>query len=344
MYFLLINNNTKTLQRKKFVLYILLFLNFVIYIFLTHKQIVIYNKLSKLFNDSISYNFLSTNKSSIIKENDYINNNYERCYYSSDNLNIKLNHLIITRFMMEKLGVKVDISPNQIYEKKYIYNGIRVMKKYLLPSLENQSCKKFIFIIMLGNKANKTFIESLVKFNNSFELKIIYQKDIKNYIRKINKGFDVLITTRIDYDDRIYYDAVNDVRKAININKPMILYGYNHGLYFYEFENKYYEFYKHYYYNGTMSIFLSLIVVLNKVNDTYTIYDLKRHIDIRNTLFHFFTSFGIKNLDYEPAIFDHGGAKFVWVRHNFSGTLNYSIKEKKELKEVSFNISKFYGK
>lgn len=59
-----------------------------------------------------------------------------------------------------------------------------------------------------------------------------------------NKGYNVLITTRIDYDDRIYYDAVNDVRKAINISKPLFLYGYNRGVYYFESDGKYYDYYQ----------------------------------------------------------------------------------------------------
>jgi hypothetical protein len=98
----------------------------------------------------------------------------------------------------------------------------------------------------------------------------INKKDIKKFLRNITEGFNILITTRIDYDDRIYYDAVNYVRKQININKPMFLYGYNRGVFFFESNNKYYEFlFKAR--NGALALFESLIIVLNKVNDTYTI-------------------------------------------------------------------------
>ena len=93
-----------------------------------------------------------------------------------------------------------------------------------------------------------------------------------------------------------------------------------------------------------MSIFISLILVLSKVNDTYSVYDLGLHTTIRNKILREFSSFGIKKLDYEPAIFDSGDVKFVWVRHNFSGALNYSMNLKKNLKEFNFNLSKFYGK
>jgi hypothetical protein len=218
------------------------------------------------------------------------------------------------------------------------------MKKYLFPSLENQSCKNFTWIIILGDKTNITHIKSLLNLNNSFESKVIYGKDLRKYLKNITKGFDVLITTRIDYDDRIYYDAVNDVRKAININWPMIIYGYNRGLYYFEFNEKYYEFYNNYKNEGAIGIFMSLITILNKLNDTYTIYDLGNHAKIRKILLQKYKSFGIKKLNYEPCIFDSGTPKFIYVRQNYSHSINYSREIQKRLKEQDFSLDKFYGK
>ena len=68
------------------------------------------------------------------------NINNDKCYsLSSENSNIKFIHFIITRFIMEfsKEFNKI------IYTEEYAKNGIRVMKKYLFPSLENQKCKDF---------------------------------------------------------------------------------------------------------------------------------------------------------------------------------------------------------
>ena len=214
------------------------------------------------------------------------------------------------------------------------------MKKYLLASLENQSCKEFIWVLILGNKANITFIKTLINFNLSFEYKIIYNKFLKDFVRNATKNFDILITTRIDYDDLIYYDAVNDV----NNNKPLILYGYNRGVYFFEKENKFYEFYSIYNNNGAMSIFCSLITLLFKVNDSYTINDLGSHTSIRTNLLKKYKSFGIKKLTYEPAIFDKGDTKFIFVRQEFSQTYNISIKYRSILKNYNFNFSNFLGK
>ena len=115
-------------------------------------------------------------------------------------------HVIITRYLLgntKKNYVKFMKSDN------YTRNAKRVLYKYLLPSLEHQKCKDFIWVFMLGKEANISFIKTFFNFHNSFETKIIYEKDMKHYLRQASVGFDVLITTRIDYDDVIYYDGVN---------------------------------------------------------------------------------------------------------------------------------------
>ena len=188
------------------------------------------------------------------------------------------------------------------------------------------------------------FIKQLLDINNLFQTELAYQRDLKSYIKNKSIGYDVLITTRIDYDDRIYYDAVNDVRKVIDVNKPMMLYGYDKGAHYYEIDNKYYEFNMTYGNKGCMSIFVSLIIILNKTKDTYDIYDLGSHTGVRKKILDNYQQYGIKNLNYNPAIFDSGSAKFVWVRHNYSGTLKYSEKIKSNLKEYKFDLNKFYGK
>ena len=268
-------------------------------------------------------------------------NNIQKCYLSLDSSNIKIIHLILTRFLMDFLSKSFS---KNLYKEEYIRNGFRVMKKYLFPSLENQSCKNFIWILIIGNKANITYVKKSLNLNkNSFQSIVIYEKEIKNYVKKISSGFDILITTRIDYDDRIYYDAVNDVRKAINVNKPMNLYGYNRGFYFLENEGKYFDYYNNYGNQGAHGIFLSLILVLNKVNDSYTVYNLGDHGKIRKTLLKNYKLYGIKTLNYEPSFFDNGDPKFVYVSQNYSTRFRFKI-NRKALKVNNFNLSKFYGK
>ena len=269
--------------------------------------------------------------------------NFHKCYSPPGTSSFKIIHLIITRFMIE-FWPYGNFS-EKIYTKDYIINGIRVMKKYLFPSLENQRCKDFIWILKLGDKADISYIKSLLELNNYlFKTNIVYEKDIKKYIRNISKGYDILVTTRFDYDDRIYYDAINDIRKTINYNRPMLLFGYNCGLCYYEYDNKYYEFCPNYNNRGVMSIFVSLIIAINKVNDSYNIFDLGSHVGVREKILESYKSFGLNELNYEPAIFDSGIAKYIWVRHTFAGQYDYSEVLKKDLIEYKFDLKKFYGK
>ena len=172
-----------------------------------------------------------------------------------------------------------------------------------------------------------------------FEKDVIYENDIRNYTRKITKGFDILIITRIDYDDKINYKAVNDVRKAINIDKVMILYRYNRGSYYFKSDNSYYDVTQEYKNQGVMSIFTSLIVIINKVKDTYNIFDLGTRIYVRNKLQESHDLLGLMSLK-----FDSGDIKYIRVRQNYYGIYFHSLFIKNTLKKYKFNLTKFYGK
>ena len=199
------------------------------------------------------------NKKIITSTKYYTKFNYEKkCYLNLDNSNITITHFILTRFIIELPGVLTNQSI--IYDDDYILNGIRVMKKYLFPSLENQNCKNFNWVLLLGNKANISYIESLIKLNHSFDSKVLYLENLKSYLKEKTKDFNILITTRIDYDDAIYYDTVNDVRKLITLKKPLIIHGYNRGVSYYEINGKFYDFYYNRKKQGVMSIFCSLIL------------------------------------------------------------------------------------
>jgi len=303
--------------------------------FLLFFIIIILIRVIYPIKDPFGKNSFNLNK----KTNNDISINY--CYLSPDKTNIKILHLIITRFMIDWVD---QFGNKKIYKNDYILNGIRVMKKYLIPSLINQRCKKFVWILIVGNQTNITYIKSFLNYDNIIDIKVLYNIELKDFVRNITSSFEVLITTRIDYDDMIYYDAINDVRKAINLNKPILLYGYNSGLLYYEFNSKYYLFYHPKNEDGVMSVFISLIIILKQVNDVYTIYDIGDHRYVRKKLLINYRSYGIKELKYEPAIFDSGSEKFIFVRQKYSGTYNQSINMLKRLKEIKFSLNKFYGK
>ena len=169
-------------------------------------------------------------------------------------------------------------------------------------------------------------------------------KDLKNYVNKLSNGFDILITTRIDFDDIIYYDAVNDVRKAINLEKPILLHGYNRGLYYYETNKKFYEYYRKNGDKGAFSIFLSLITILNKINTTITIHDMGAHTHVRYNLLRMYKSLGIEKLNYEPSVFDSGAYKYIYIRQKYSVTYNNTKNIMKQKPIQNFNFKQLNKK
>lgn len=54
---------------------------------------------------------------------------------------------------------------------------------------------------------------------------------------------------------------------------------------------------------NVLCTFINLIVVLDKVNDTINVFDLRIHIYIRNRLLYMAKSFGVNKINYEPGIF-----------------------------------------
>jgi hypothetical protein len=297
-------------------------------------------------NSKINDNNSNINSNNPINlDNKEILNLNKRCHYPIDNPNMRIVHLVLTRFLMDLHNKNKKEFLELIKTKEYILNGIRVMKKYLFYSLENQSCTNFISVILLGDQVDITYIKSLFNFKYSFEIKVIYEKDFQEYLKDITKNSDILITTRLDYDDQIYYDAVNDVRKAINVYKPLLIYGYNRGYFYFEIDDKYYENYSDYK-TGAWALFLSLITVLNKVNGTYTIHDMGNHWFTKRYLSENYKSFGIKELNYEPAVIDTGDPKFIYVRQKYSNSydeIKRTVRQNR-YKECSVNLSYFYGK
>ena len=97
----------------------------------------------------------------------------------------------------------------------------------------------------------------------------------------------------------------------MNNDKQVFLYGDNSRLNYYELNNKYYNFNLDYWNEGTMSIFV-ISLILSKLNDTYTIYNLRNYISIWRRLLNIYKSFGIKALNYEYLNYDNWNVKFVF--------------------------------
>ena len=61
---------------------------------------------------------------------------------------MEIKHIIITRFYNHEFPwLKNKLS---IFDENVLENGIKLLKKYLIPSLENQTNKKFTHILLIN--------------------------------------------------------------------------------------------------------------------------------------------------------------------------------------------------
>ena len=209
---------------------------------------------------------------------------------------------------------------NKLFDEKLLNNGINVFNNYTLKSLENQSNKNFEIIIIIHNEINlnNSSIKKLLKIKTNLNLKVLKLKEIKSYININSKNFDFLITTRIDHDDLIYKDAVEEIQNKCNKNIPLYYNGYDKLITMIgnDIENCY-KFYPNYYGLGSIGIFQSLIVNKNKINKSYNIFDLGIHSKLK---IKFIDIYKKNNLEYKEIYFNinHIEDSSIYIKHKFN--------------------------
>ena len=268
-------------------------------------KICSFNMLEKI---SILYNIKYGIK------NLYLEKNIINCKINETKFK-KIKHYVLIRFYCFEMMPK-----NKLFDEKLLNNGIDVFNNYTLKSLENQSNKNFEIIIIIHNEINlnHSSIKKLLKIKTNLNLKVLKLKEIKSYININSKNFDFLITTRIDHDDLIYKDAVEEIQNKCNKNIPLYYNGYDKLITMIgnDIENCY-KFYPNYYGLGSIGIFQSLIVNKNKINKSYNIFDLGIHSKLK---IKFIDIYKKNNLEYKEIYFNinHIEDSSIYIKHKFN--------------------------
>lgn len=186
-------------------------------------------------------------------------------------------HFLFMRFF-SRLRPKY---PYDILDVDFLSSQLPLTKN-ALRSLENQTNKNFEFIFVLHpnffSDPKYEFIFSTLKDSTTLPVKFIkYSKrfflyqpkltdpeleddEMFNLIKEATNKYDFVITTKMDFDDFIYKNAVTDIQNKINECDNVLLYGYNNG---YQYISTSHELYTHaanYSPEGHHSIFQSLIL------------------------------------------------------------------------------------
>ena len=251
---------------------------------------------------------------------------------------MNLKHFVITRFLNQK----------NMRFRKFLLDEIvieyrmKLMTKYLYPPLNNQSNLNFTHIILIHEKLPKKYIDQINKIDCNFKKIIMTSEQLKDFIKNEYTKCDFLITSRIDDDDMIYYNAIDDIQKSINDNTIINVYGYKKGCTMIDGETKKFK-YKTNINHGMIAILLTLIINTKKVTNPITIYDLGNHTKIKDQLIKNHKMLGIDNLPddfWKPNV--TVDPAWIYIRHekSDSGTKHRSDKI---VKFGKFKTNKFFG-
>jgi len=128
------------------------------------------------------------------------------------------SHFIITQFNLRNFPK----SNNNDYENWLIWtrDRIKLFKEYCLPSILNQSCKAFNWLLFFDTDTPEEFNEFLNELSSYSFINICHCKGIEdfnaNYIQEVKKRGEIsikwIITTRIDNDDCLNRDAIKIIQ------------------------------------------------------------------------------------------------------------------------------------
>lgn len=226
-----------------------------------------------------------------------------------------IKHYVLIRFYCIDM-----IEREQLFNDDFLNKGFEIFRKYTLKSLENQTNKNFEIIILIHDEIDDN-ISSIQKFkvlNSTIKINVIRFNELRKFILNNIKGFDYLITTRMDHDDIIYNDAVEEIQNKCNKNIPFYYNGYDRLITMIndDYENCY-KFYPNYNGDGAINIFQSVILNLKYTKEIkYNIFSLS-HTKGKPQLISWYND---NNYEFKDEYFNinHIEDSCIYIKHEFN--------------------------
>lgn len=252
-----------------------------------------------------------------------------------------IKHFVIVRFFPYQ-GSRF---PHDVLDVDFLATQLPLAKNNGLRSLENQTNKNFELVFLMNDKyfLDKKYEFIFTKLKESVTVPFIFVKDseIPSLFEEAYSKYDFVIQTRMDFDDFVFKEAVDDTQNKINDCNHILSYGYCKG-YTYVYGEL---FSSHGYVEGSghLGIFSSLILkssFAKKIPDIF-IYKFP-HALVHYKLKEFLESNGV---EFSENMFqqNHSIDAFIYYRHEFSQQLlvtNTELKLPKRKPLTTANITK----
>ncbi|MCC8145645.1 MAG: putative rhamnosyl transferase [Bacteroidales bacterium] len=149
------------------------------------------------------------------------------------------NHFILTRFNIRLWTKDKTNRPTQTPE--WLKERFRLFEQYCLPSVKNQDCKNFKWIVLFDAETPDLYKKKITDYQSQFEpfipcfvsaedaqnFVLIFQEEIKKHLDKTNNK---IITTYLDNDDAIRYDYISEIQKVSARTSPKTFISFTYGL------------------------------------------------------------------------------------------------------------------
>lgn len=159
-----------------------------------------------------------------------------------NSIDIKTSVFLLTRFNLDLFSKDKNENPTRTEE--WLSDRFSLFDKYCFPSVLNQSCKNFIWIVLFDDKTPNKYKEVIKRYQakmNNFLPVYFSSKEAWSHQKLVNQVIDEhkdnsqnLITARVDNDDALHKDFMKNVFLLRNkCNDLHHFYSFGIGLQYY---------------------------------------------------------------------------------------------------------------
>ena len=133
-------------------------------------------------------------------------------------------HYLITRFNLKNPEWELTKNNETLLDTRWMDERLKLFETYCLPSVVNQTNQNFEWLLFFDSSTAekyKTKIAAITGNYKNIRLFFIdgmpnFSSSIKNFINKNTKDIEFIITSRIDNDDCIHKEYINEIQKTFN--------------------------------------------------------------------------------------------------------------------------------
>ena len=155
-------------------------------------------------------------------------------------------HVIITHFNLDYSKTYPKVPLGQYKNPEWLEKRFSLFEKYCLPSVERQTDKNFLWLCTFHKDTPEPFMSRIKEYAEKYSyIRLNFDVHIEEYIRNYEKILKekispklYLVTTRLDNDDGIAVDYIENIHKNLYETKNGYFIDYIYGYIYDAIEHK----------------------------------------------------------------------------------------------------------